>query len=172
MYNKKLNRNHTRWLLRIIASEFAPLMLKVIRTEKEYQLTQEKPSFMALVDRWAVIFVIVWSLISLSYGIAFQAIEFAISIPLMTLFMFFMARPMVMAVLYVQAINKSCSLLIYKFFVYFCFTFGVLAFVISVFNAVFMTEKEYVYHMLAASPFPLGAALGASKMYDKKKAHG
>jgi hypothetical protein len=42
---------------------------------------------------------------------------------------------------------------------------------ILVFNAVFMADKEFVFHMLAASPFPLGAALGASKMWGKKDVH-
>lgn len=98
----------------------------------------------------------------------FVSVEIGIALPLMSLFMFFASCWGVYGVLYVQVINKACSVGVFRFFVYFTFIFGVFGFVFFVFNAFLSMDNEYTFHGLAVSPFALGAALGASKIWDKK----
>lgn len=99
---------------------------------------------------------------------SFVSVELGIAIPLMSLFMFFASCWCVYGVLYVQAINKTCSIGVFRFFVYSTFIFGIFGFIFFVFDSFLSLDKEHTFHRLAASPFVLGAALGASKVRGKK----
>jgi len=128
--------------------------------------------YINLSHQWLTRFVLVWCSVSLIIGLyTVDDLALAIAAPLMTLFMYFAAMAMLMLVIGFQRINpfnsaKSRFVEYVTIFFWVCGIFGFISFLITgIFQTMDVDNSKYF--LIVASAFPLGAALGASKEWNK-----
>lgn len=133
-----------------------------MHTSEHDVLKSQKPIAMQLFEKWVVVSVVVWSSLSLLYGVTFVGIAEGIALPLMALFMFFVGRWMLFVILVVQKRNSAISRKLWDFVIYFFWGGSIFSFFYFLVSGIFASEENYTYFLIAASPFVLGPALGAS----------
>jgi hypothetical protein len=139
-----------------------------MHTREADLLEPQKPVAMQLFERWVVVSVIVWSLLSSSYGVIYVGISEGIALPLMALFMFFVGRWMMFVLLIVQKRNSAINRKLWDFVIYFFWGGSIFSFLYFLVSGIFASEENYIYFLIAVSPFVLGPALGASKMWEQR----
>jgi hypothetical protein len=139
-----------------------------MHTRETDVLDAQKPLVMQLFERWVIVSVIFWLVLSSIYGIIYVGITEGIALPLMALFMFFAGRWMMFIMLIVQKRNSAISRKLWDFEIYFFWGGCVFSFFYFLVSGIFTSEENYTYFLIAASPFVLGPALGASKMWEQR----
>jgi hypothetical protein len=125
-----------------------------------------KQLIVTFVDKWAMYTAIIWTIISCFIGIVFVRVDLGIALPLMTLFMFFGACWGLFAMLIVfRKMNPKLNEQIFKVCIGFFYCFGLIGCVILLFSGIFNWSNQTGYGAITSAIFPLGASLGASKMF-------